>query len=296
MADEETAIASSEPAPEPTIAPELQQDEGPQAIPDTEQETVAAEGQPEPEDDLEEFEWDGKPIKGPKGLKDGVLRQADYTRKTQEVAAKVKELESREAEINQRAEVTEAELDARAGLRTINSEMERLKAYDYAAYQRHHREDPMAANELWTYKQDLVARKGELDGVLTKAQTERTAKAQQETVKRWQETANWAKDKIPGWSKETADKVLQYAEKRGVPSAFLEANMTPVMIGILHDAYIGRQTLDNPTLKPTAPTPAPLRVVSAKSNPTASRSLVDLAKDNKMEEFATGLTAKLSKR
>jgi hypothetical protein len=276
MADEETAIAPSEPAPAPTIAPQ-EQDEGPRVAdepvdPGIEQPT-SEEAVTAPEDDFEEFEWDGKPIRGPKGLKDGVLRQADYTKKTQEVASKAKALESREAEINQRAEATEAELDARAGLRSITSEIERLKEYDYAAYQRHHREDPMAANELWTYKQDLASRKSEFDGVLSKAKEERTAKAQQEIAKRWQETGAYAKEKIPGWSQETAKKVLDYAEKEGVPADFLERNMSPTLMRIMHRAMIGEQTLNTPLAANPTPKPQPLRVVNGKSSPTNSGDL-----------------------
>lgn len=268
MADEETAIAPSEPA-EPTIAAQEPVDE-PQAIPDTEpDETGGVAAQPNEEEDLEEFEWDGKPIRGPKGLKDGLLRQADYTKKTQEVAARAKALESREAEINQRHEATEAELDARAGLRTLNTELERFKNYDYAAYQRHHQQDPMAANEAWAYKQDLAGRKAELEATVGKAQQERTATAQQETAKRWQETAAYAAKEIPGWSKETANKVLDYAEQQAkVPADFLERNMSPVMMQVLYEAMIGRQTLTAPLAANPTPQPQPLRVVSAKSNPT----------------------------
>jgi len=115
--------------------------------------------------------------------------------------------------------------------------------------------------------------------VLTKAQQERTEKAQQETVKRWQETAAYAAKEIPGWSKATSDKVLQYAEKEGVPADFLERNMSPTLVRILHRAMIGQQTLDNPTLKPTAQPPAPLRVVAAKSNPTNRTDLASADMD-----------------
>ena len=48
-----------------------------------------AEGAPDegqPEDDTEEVDWDGAKYRVPKPLKDALLRQADYTRKTQELA------------------------------------------------------------------------------------------------------------------------------------------------------------------------------------------------------------------
>lgn len=53
-------------------------------------------------DDLEDFELDGKTYKVPKELKRGFLREADYTKKTQELAEQRKAVETRQAEIAQR--------------------------------------------------------------------------------------------------------------------------------------------------------------------------------------------------
>jgi hypothetical protein len=255
MADEELAIAQPE-LETPAIEGEQQQVEEPNIDPDT--------GEPIEQEELEEFEWDGKPIKGPKGLKDGILRQADYTRKTQEVAEKARALESREAEINQQHEAAEAELDARAGLKHIRSEIERFKDYDYAAYQQHAQQDPLGAQQAWAYKQDLLSQQAQFEGTITKTQQERTAKAQQETAKRWQETRAYAQKSIPGWSNDLANKVLGFAEAEGVPKTFLERNMSPVLIRLMHRAYIGEQTLSRPAQKAPAPTPEPLKIVAAK--------------------------------
>ena len=52
--------------------------------------TEDGEGNPdeesEPEDDTEEVDYEGKKYRVPKDIKDALLRQSDYTRKTQELA------------------------------------------------------------------------------------------------------------------------------------------------------------------------------------------------------------------
>ena len=60
------------------------------------------------DEDAEEAEYDGKKFTGPKGIKEAILRQADYTRKTQEVAEQRKQVEAQAAQVQQFAQLTEA--------------------------------------------------------------------------------------------------------------------------------------------------------------------------------------------
>ena len=84
MGGEQESIAEVEPEA-PAIEPEMEADE-PVNLDDPGEPEVEDELQPE-DDDSEEIDWNGKKFKGPKGLKDGLMMQADYTRKTQEVAS-----------------------------------------------------------------------------------------------------------------------------------------------------------------------------------------------------------------
>jgi hypothetical protein len=287
MADEELTIAQPE-LETPAIEGEQQQVEEPNIDPDT--------GEPIEQEELEEFEWNGKLVRGPKGLKDGVLMHKDYTQKRQTDAEtarqKAAELEAREAEINHLHEATEAEVEAKAGLKHIKAELDRFKDYDFAAYQAHYQQDPMPAQQAWAYKQDLLSQQAQFEGTITKTQQERTAKAQQETAKRWQETGAYAQKSIPGWSNDLANKVLGYAETEGVPKAFLERNMSPVLIRLMHRAYIGEQTLSRPAQKAPAPTPEPLKIVAAKGNPSPTA----LSDNLSAEEWTRRRNAQIKKR
>ena len=62
----------------------------------------------EAESEVEDVDWEGKKYAVPKELKDALMRQSDYTRKTQEIAETRRALEAKEAEIQQRAQVEES--------------------------------------------------------------------------------------------------------------------------------------------------------------------------------------------
>ena len=75
-----------------------------------------ADGAPDegqPEDDTEEVDWDGAKYRVPKPLKDALLRQADYTRKTQELAEQRRTVEQHFTSLTQQAELQQQTLEHR---------------------------------------------------------------------------------------------------------------------------------------------------------------------------------------
>lgn len=234
------------------------------------------------EEDLEEFDWNGRKVKGPKGLKDGVMQHADYTRKTQEVAATRKELEAQRI---QQTQASEAELTHRATLHNVEAELKRFpEGYDWSAYQMHRQTDPIAADEHWNYFQHLKGQKGELSQQIASDEQARTVAAQQDIAKRLQETAEFAKTKIKGWTPETDQQVIDFAKSKGATTEDLQRMMSPMVYEMLWLARIGSQTLTKATAAPKPATAtAPLTVVSSKGNPPARKSLSDMS----MDEYAT---------
>src|SRR3990167_6068838 len=105
---------------EQPAAPESVGNEPAQGAPEAEQATGLLDGsEPNPnEQELpvaeedEEIEHDGEKFKVPKKLKDAFLRQADYTRKTQEVSETKRQLEARENELKQHFEQRQAQIQA----------------------------------------------------------------------------------------------------------------------------------------------------------------------------------------
>lgn len=296
MADEELAT----PVPEAEIQPiETEAKDKPTELPPPDPvdngEGLDEIDEQSPEIEFVTVERKGKTYQVPKDLEGELLMNADYTKKTMATAEREKALDSRDAEISKRSEATEAELDARAQLKGINSEIERFKSFDFAAYQQAHQTDPMGADEAWNYKLHLANQKAELDGVISKTQTERSERAQQDLAKRVQDTTAFAQKEIPGFTPALTDKLVSYAIERGVPEDVLKANWSPTFYKILHDGYIGREAQKRQAAAPKAPPPAapiaPLETVTAKAQPAARLSLADLAKAGRMEEYAAARKA-----
>lgn len=274
-------IDGGEPAIEPTIAPE-ETEEQPldlEALAEAQNAPEEEAEEPQPtQEELDELEWDGKKFKAPKGAKDGFLMHADYTKKTQEISLTRKELAEREERIVQQAKASEEEIQHRATMHTIDSELARFKEFDWTAYQVARQQDPFAADEAWNYKAHLLAQKQEVGAKLTEAETARSASAQQDFAKRMHETEQYARSK--GWTKDTDKQVLDFAFSKGVDAKTLQNVMSPQVYELLYLARIGDQRLQKPAPKPTTQ-PEPLTTVAAKANPPARKSVGEM----NMEEY-----------
>lgn len=297
MADEELA-ASAEPAPEPTITeqqPETPEKELPADVGESEPATADDEDSSADEIEFVTLERNGKTYQVPKELEGEFLMQGDYTKKTQATSARERELDTREANLDQQAKVTEAELDARASLRQMDerlSEYAKLSQADWDAY---HDQDPMGTDKAWRDFQFLQAKRAETAKTLEAAQGERTQKAQQDFAKRVEETSAFAKT-IPGWSPEVEAEVVKFALDKGVPQDFLRQNISPKLYEIINLARLGAQAMQKQATAKPAPKPVePLRMVTGKSSPSASKSLAELA-DSDMDAFAKTFNQRMAKR
>lgn len=238
------------------------------------------------------LERNGKQYQVPKELEGEFLMQGDYTKKTQTVAEKAKELEQREAQIAQQAEASEAELDARATLKGVTARLAEYAKLTAADWQHHMTQDPLGTQQARMEYDDLKAQKAELEGVVTNASTERTEKAQQDLAKRVQETLEAASTIIPGLTAETRtatiEKLVAFAASEGIPEQTVKSLWSPTFLGILHKAHIGSQAIARQAAPkaPVKPTVTPLVTVKTGSSPTATKSLTDLADSGDMEAYA----------
>lgn len=285
MADENLAIAplpGQETAPEPQATTEATPIDEPERIPDPEEvHRAQTEQAAAVEDETIEIDWDdGKKYRIPKAIEGGILKNKDYTTKTQEAAALRKQLESREVEIKQRLQATEAELDARAELRSVSAELDKYASLSADDWQYHAANDPLGTQQARIALDALRDRKAALEGTLSKVTTERTESAQADFAKRKQETFEAAATIIPGWTPETADKtlrgLLEFAHSENIPEQVLIENWSPTMLKLLHRAHLGHNLM---TKQATAPKPVPsiapqpLQTVAGKSSPTTSADL-----------------------
>jgi gamma-glutamyl:cysteine ligase YbdK (ATP-grasp superfamily) len=238
------------------------------------------------EDDLEEFEWEGKPVRGPKGLKDGVLRLSDYTRKTQEVAAQRREIEERATRLQETAKLTDEEMGYRVQLRQIDTALEQYGKWTAQQWQQLKESDPQAWTEHRFQLNELHAARPRLAGQISEAETKRTREAQTVTSKRIEQAEEYAASK--GWTADKLKKVIDFAVLHGVSehkmeqqaiAAMLQSNMSPLMLDLLDAAQYGAEVRKAQKTKPLGTKPAPLETVGGKSNPSSKKSLEEMDMD-----------------
>ncbi len=286
MADEEQAIA---PIEQPQAAPETSDTtqpavDEPERIPEPGEEPDDGPETAEPELELIEIEWDdGKKYTIPKAIETGILKNKDYTQKRQADAEFRKTLEAKEAQIEERLQATDEELNLRSQSRYVDSEIARFKDYDFAAFQQHQMVDPLGAQEAWAYAQNLRETKAGIAEQLKTAESKRTETAQQSFAKRVQDTLAEAPKIIPGSTPETVGKTIaelaDWAHSRGIPEQTLKANWSPQLLDLLYHAKLGHNLL---TKQATAPRPAPtvvpqpLKTVNGNKSATTSGDLGSL--------------------
>lgn len=167
------------------------------------------EDQAEEEDEIEVDEE--TKLKLPKSqaekLRQAMLRQADYTRKTQELAESRKAFEAERQAISQ---ADENEMKGRAALLSIENRLAEYQKINWSAWQQ---SDPFAAQEAFTQYQLLKDAKSQVSTHLDTMKQERTLREQQEAAKRLEEGAAKLSEAIKDWSPQKAAKLLDVAQK-----------------------------------------------------------------------------------
>ena len=105
--------------------------------PEESQEVEASEEEPsevtdEVTDESEEVEYEGRAYKLPKELKDALLRQQDYTRKTQEVAEKRRAIEEQSASVEFREKFQQAHFAKAVEAQSLQSQLQQYSQVNWA--------------------------------------------------------------------------------------------------------------------------------------------------------------------
>jgi hypothetical protein len=220
-------------SPEPGVADEANaQGDHESTETDDEGTDLDEDGNPiEPvEDDSEEIELEGKKYKVPKDLKDGYLRQADYTQKTQTVAEQKRAVEAEKAaweqQRTQQAEFIKEMREDVGKVHILEAEFKRFEGVDWRAAQQQIAAlaaDPQAQfqaqqqyNLAWS---QFTASERELQQAKS-ALTEKEQRLSQEQTQRVQasmrEAVQALQRDIPGFNQEIAGKILEHGKAFGL--------------------------------------------------------------------------------
>lgn len=226
------------------------------------------------EDDSEEVDYEGKQYKLPKEIKDALLRQADYTRKTQEVAETRRAVQAQAAELNEQRMFQEAAMQHVGKIVQVE---ETLNRYASVNWQQLAANDPAAAQQHWIAYQQAKEQKGQLAGQLQDMQQmlhQRTASVRQEHIEAG--IAQLQRD-IPDFHK-VVPALVEYGVKAlGFDPDELRTEMDPRRVKALHKAYLYDKLVAGKG-KPVRQTESQTPVSSIKAR-TGGTGRVDLVKD-----------------
>lgn len=215
---------------------------------DTSDLDAAGDGQADEVEDLEDYELDGKTYKLPKTVIPQIMKNADYTRKTQEAAELRRSLETKAQALVQQEQVSQALLEDRVKVHSLAQQVEAYRNADWDAI-----EAADAANGTNDYtrhwrtyerlKEQLTGAETELKG----KETSRLEGQRQQVVADFQETMKVLRDPvngIPGWSPETVTKIEQYVAKEfGLTTEDLVTTTDVRAWKVLHRLHIAEAEL-----------------------------------------------------
>lgn len=210
---------------------------------DDDSEGEDAGGDDQSEDEFEDFEEDGKTYKVPKDLKGHLLRNQDYTRKTQALAEQRKALE---AEIT-KVQADNEEIDsAKISLRQVTQRQKDLEALTGDDWDQLKAMNPQAYDRLQREFLTLPREADKLKQALDQKVSEANRKQQEITAKQVEEgQAILARD-IPGWGPDLGAKLVNFVKAEfGIDESnpkHSAAFMDPALVKMAHAAFKAKET------------------------------------------------------
>lgn len=223
--------------------------------------------------DDEEIEFEGEKFKVPAKLKDAFLRQADYTRKTQEVAEIRKQADAQAETVKQREVFIQQNVSEVARIHAIDAE---LAQFGQVNWDQLWDSDPVQAGKLNQRAQMLQAQRAQTEQVLTQRQAQFVQWQQQEAAKRLNEGQQVLKREIPNWGTEVQDQLRSYALDTGWSASELQ-NITPRQVVALYRDFQFVKMKEKATQKPKVVQEKPVtRIAATKASATKDPDKMDM--------------------
>ena len=201
-------------------------------------ETDAPDDGEEPEEEDIEEDLDGVKVRGKKDalerLKSERLMQADYTKKTQELAELRKDAEFQREAVQYRAQLQESFLSDVAEVRAIDKQ---LAAYQNVNWDALIDADPVQAMKLERQARQLQSQREQAVGQLTQKQQQFEAARQHESAKLLGQGYAVLEREIPNWSNELAGKLKEFGKTRGYNDRTLLGTTDPAFVIDLYKQY-----------------------------------------------------------
>lgn len=171
------------------------------------------------DDGLADLDWDGQTVKVPKGVKEALMRNDDYTRKTQELAEHRRSLD----QMRELAQTRQLEDAFTASIADESREVSVIDAYLAQAQKLDWSQ--MSAEQMLRQRIELDQIR-DRKSALEKSIGEKRSKFTQERQAKIQELRGKSKElaskSIPGFSEETEKGMREYAKSEGLTDAEID--------------------------------------------------------------------------
>lgn len=230
----------------------------------------------EQEEELEEAEFEGKKYNLPKELKSALLRQSDYTKKTQEIAELRKKVESDQSDFRKNQDLKDQEFKAFV---EISSLQDKMKGYDEAFSSPDWSEvienDPARAIRADHEYRTLQNQFNQKNQEVNQRQNESYQKQQQAIAKQEDDTRLELQRSIKGWGNgEVEGSLMEYAKSQGaieegIKNAF---KYDPVAVKLLRKAHLYDQLKKQVAKKPQSPDLKPIKSIKSGNGRVSSNN------------------------
>lgn len=271
----------------------------PDGEPDDTTDEEASDGEPEDDgeatDELAEVEYEGKTYNVPPELQKALLRQADYSRKMNEVSAKEKVYSERMSAAEHYVQGAEKYAEVLAEVQSVDAQ---LKQFDAVNWQQLRADNP---GEYAALAADMQTLRLSRDTAVRKAQGLKgeIEKAQQTSLndKRNEMHKTLSKD-LKGWGDELGEKIVKYALEKGYQQADLLTVTDPKWVIAMDKArrFDALQTAKTELKAKAKDAPAFVKpgAPRAKANPQAD-AMARLRKDNSTESAEAAFLQRFTK-
>jgi len=185
-------------------------------------------------DDTFDLELDGKVHTLPGALKGAFLRQADYTRKTQELAHHRRALVAERQAVAAQAQAVGQASHDRVQLAALDHQLQAFQGVDWQTYAA---QDPKGTQAMWSQYQAMAQARDGLAQALAHHTARGELQAARDAAAKMAETGRTLSQDIEGWSPEVAAKLVEYAKAFGVTHEELAQMADPRLWKVLHKAY-----------------------------------------------------------
>lgn len=192
---------------------------------------------PEPEDTIE-FEEGGKKFKVPAALKGALLRQQEFSRRMNEVAAQRREIETTKADLSKWREAEEADQLAVGRLAHVDGEIKRFEKVNWPAF---YAQNPQKAAAAQGQLTQLQTQRNQLKEQIEAGKAKRETEAKTALSERLRATREFAQAEIPGWTPERDKQIAKLATDTGISKEELFSVMSPAVYRLLDLALTGQK-------------------------------------------------------